>query len=152
MKTLLCLLVSAFALAPFTASAIDETYGEIRGNGCYFIEPTSIIPSADARFCPKNGLEQKVLNYLKANGLENDIYNNVATMQMDKGCRAIAYASQLTVTAYTTAGSMNEDRYYQFRIDTKIQCGEFFNEMPIYLSYFSGNGPGAGFFSLNKLF
>jgi hypothetical protein len=150
MKSLLCLL--AIALIPLTASAIDETYGEIRSNGCYFIEPTSIIPSATARFCPENGLERKVLNYLKANGLENDIYNNKANMQMDKGCRAIAYASQLTVTAFTTAGSMNEGHYYQFRIDTKIQCGEYFNEMPIYLSYFDGNGPGAGFFSLNKLF
>lgn len=150
MKPILCLL--AFALIPFTASAIDETYGEIRSNGCYFIEPTSIIPSATARWCPNNGLEQKVFNYLKANGLENFIYNNKATMQMDKGCRAIAYASQLTVTAYTTSGSMNEDKYYQFRVDTKIQCGEYFNEMPIYVSYYSGNGPGAGFFSLNMLF
>ena len=93
-----------------------------------------------------------MFSYLKANGFENDIYNNKATMQMDKGCRAIAYASQLTVPAFTTAGSMNEGRYYQFRLDTKIQCGEYFNEMPVYLSNFSGNGPGAGFFSLNKLF
>lgn len=150
MKTLFCLLVIAFA--PFSAQAGEKTYGEIRGNNCYFIEPTSIIPSATAAFCPENGLERKVYEHLKANGLRNDIANNKANLEMDKGCRATVFPSQLTVTAFTLTGSMNQNRYYQFRIDTRIECGDYFNDMPIYVSYVDGNDLGSGFYALQKLF